>query len=212
MRRPSSIPCVCILLAIAAPVVAGTVPSLDDSKAYSQPDCGLQSLYLLLQTCDRPSGLAEIERALPERDRAGYSMAELRDAARARGLRLRGIRFGLEDVPLDRPAIAWLDRGEAGHFIVMRPVGVRGTMVQVLEPPHPPRVMDYDTLLKSGQWTGALLVPESNGEWLAARAPYALIALLPVLLIRWHFRRQKRPEADATPNVTRAAPSSPRSA
>src|SRR5262249_50665333 len=98
-------------------------------------DCGPNSLYLLLQLSGYRADLDTLKRLLPSRPPPGYSMLELKAAARANGLRLRGIRFGKRDVPLDRPAIAFLNHSGSGHFVVLRPVGVTGTMVQIIEPP-----------------------------------------------------------------------------
>lgn len=147
-------------LALAALLVA-TAPGR--AEEYVPPDCGLKSLYLLLHLSGRPAGLSEIEAALPPRQEEGYSMADLRDAARACRLPLRGIRLDRGD-RLPRPAIAFLDRGGVGHYVVVRPVGVTGTMVQVLEPPHAPRVLDGSGLAAGRQWTGRLLVPETTAE------------------------------------------------
>lgn len=101
-------------------------------------DCGPNALYLLLRSSGIDVRMEAIERALPPRHSDGYSMAELRDAARACGLSLRGIRIGPDDVPLDRPVIAHMDQGRSGHYVLLRPIGRTGTMVQVIEPPVAP--------------------------------------------------------------------------
>ena len=86
-------------------------------------------------------------------------MADLRAASAQNGVRLRRAKFVKGDGPLDRPAIAFLSLANEGHFVVLRPVGVTGTMVQVLDPPFAPRVVDYKDILSGRQWTGRVLVP-----------------------------------------------------
>lgn len=74
-------------------------------------DCGTNSLYLLLRFSGRRAELGAIQQTLPPRHSAGFSMAELQASARAFGLRLNGVRIGEKDVPLDRPAIAFMNNG-----------------------------------------------------------------------------------------------------
>ena len=147
--------------------------ALADEPAPEPIDCGTGSLFLLLRLNDRPAGLAEIEGALPTRDPRGHSMAELADASRALGLDLEGVALGNADRLPDRPAIAFLDRGGEDHFVVLRPVGTTGTMIQVLDPPRTPRIADVATLRGEPQWSGRLLVLASRLGW---SAPNLMIA------------------------------------
>jgi ABC-type bacteriocin/lantibiotic exporter with double-glycine peptidase domain len=172
MRRTDSI-------AIAVLIVALGGPTLRAEETFRPSDCGLKSLWLVLRLSHRPANLGRIERALPARSQAGYSLAELAQASRACGLRVRGMRFGAGDVPLDRPAIAYLRGPTEGHFVVLRPVGVTGTMVQLIDPPDDPRIIDYEELLSRPDWTGRILVPQTMGEVLRPWAWFLAILLLP---------------------------------
>ncbi|APW61420.1 hypothetical protein [Paludisphaera borealis] len=56
-------------------------------------------------------------------------------------------------------ALFLLHRLEARHVTVLRPVGTRGTMVQVIDPPAPPWITDYDRLFINNVWTDRILIP-----------------------------------------------------
>ncbi|CAN5642828.1 hypothetical protein BH23PLA1_BH23PLA1_31170 [soil metagenome] len=156
------------------------VASDDDHDPINE--CGVLSLYLLLRSeTSRPIELADLRRSLPSPDERGLSMADLIEGARNQGVRLRGVRFRPEDAPLDRPAIAWLrqDDEAGGHFVLLKPVGVTGTMVMLLDFPSPPRILDYTDLVASPRWTGRLLVP---ARWQEGPAPkLALLIVIPVV-------------------------------
>jgi len=123
-------------------------------------------------------------------------MSDLKDAAGRLGLRRVGVRFDRSKVPLNRPAIAFLSTPGEGHFIILRPIGVTGKVVQVIDPPSGPVVMDDDRLLASPAWTGRLLVPETRAEWIGTRgwvvAPVALLVLLGGFLTRRRARSHHR--------------------
>jgi len=155
----------------------------DAAQTYRPPDCGMNALYLLFRSMGEPTGLGEIEQALPERLEDGYLMAELADASRALGRPLRGLQIQPEDLPLDRPAIAYLIVSGRGHFVVLNPVGQTGTMVQVLDPPNPPTVVDYDRLLSGPAWTGLLLIPPSKVATRMRIGAALLIALAVLALV-----------------------------
>jgi hypothetical protein len=102
------------------------------------------------------------------------------------------VRFGRDDLPLRRPAIAYLSGLRAGHFVTLRPVGITGTMVQVIDPPDASRIMDYQPLLARPDWTGRLLVPRTAGDDLAEWSWFLVLLLLPLAVgppRRWVFRR-----------------------
>lgn len=131
-------------------------------------DCGVNALYLMLRLEGRAVDLADLRRGLPDHRADGLSMADLQRAAASRGCRLAGRRVGPDDVPLDRPAIAWLKHEGGGHFVVLRPVGETGTMVTVLDFPRPPRAVDYAELLATAGWSGRVMTPV--GPWRLAAA------------------------------------------
>jgi len=146
-------------------------------------DCGVDALFVLLKLEGIQVSIDRLDAALPPRRPDGYSMAELATAARECGLRLEGMRFTKTDEPLKRPAIALLEDSRGGHFLVLRPVGSTGTMVQVIDPPHAPWIIDYDRLLAGPKWTGRILIPRSTWKvrqaapWLSAAAGVVLFAV-----------------------------------
>lgn len=180
----------------------GSAPA--EETTAREPNCGLNALFLLAKLSGGPADLGRIERALPARRAGGYSMAELRAGGRAVGLDLQGVRFGKRDVPLDRPAIAFLDTPGEGHFVALQPVGSMGTMVQVLDPPYAPALVDYSQLLARRSWSGRLLVRRTTAEYLTSWAWLPLLVVLIVLLcrpIRRHFTRRSA-DPIGRPHVT----------
>ena len=57
-------------------------------------------------------------------------------------------------------------------------------MVQVLDPPYAPAVVDYSQLLARPSGSGRLLVRRTTGEYLASRAWLPPLALLVALLYK----------------------------
>ncbi len=122
-------------------------------------DCGVRALCLLLGLEGRHIDPKEIANSLSERDAAGYSMKQLRDEAARRGVRLRGVKLRTGERP-GGPSIAFLGDGGHGHYIVIRPIGHTGKLVQVLDPNESPLVIDVENLQRHPQWTGLALVPD----------------------------------------------------
>ena len=50
-------------------------------------------------------------------------------------------------------------------LVLLRPVGMTGKMVQVLDPPSAPAVVDYEQLLSSQSWTGQILLQQTPRWW-----------------------------------------------
>ena len=186
MKRILRVGCLCALPAACSALAAGPSPSKDSRT----PDCGVNALSILLRLDGRPATLDRITSALPERHPSGYSMAELSDAAKRLGLRLEGVRLTKAETPLDRPAIAFLNDARGGHFAVLRPVGTTGTLVQVIDPPHPPWITDYDRILAARPWTGKVLVPASG--WPPRPMAAALVGCAGAVLIGLGLRRGNR--------------------
>jgi hypothetical protein len=76
-------------------------------------------------------------------------------------------------------------------------VGVTGTMVMVLDFPRPPRVMDYDELLKSNGWSGYVLTPMSLrrklAPWLVAASGLVMASVAIGLSMRqraWRLHKK----------------------
>lgn len=190
---------IAILVMLSCLVSAGAVGA-DETTGR---DCGVNALYILLQLEGRPVPLDRLLSALARGHADGYSMAELAAAAEALGMRLDGVRFSKGETPPDRPAIAFVKEAGSGHFVVIRPVGTTGTMVQVINPPSVPWITDYDRLFTSPAWTGRILL---------LRDPWALRYALPLGVVAcclpigffalWHLKRSMSAEA---PGATAAS-------
>jgi hypothetical protein len=120
---------------------------------------------------------------LPEGTRAGPSLAQLRDAAAACGLGLRRVRLRRSDWPLDRPALIHLDRHASRHYVVIRPIGHSGRLVQVIDRPNRIETLDFDGLVCSPGWTGLALIP-SRPNWAAGAGIVLVIVASVVILAR----------------------------
>jgi hypothetical protein len=148
-------------------------------------DCGTVALYALLRLEGRPTSLESVAARLPAIRPAGHSMKELRDAARTLGLGLDGAYLGKDDKAIDRPMLAFLKVEGKGHFLVIRPVGHSGKLVQVIDSNQPTRVMDKADLVTSDQWTGLVLATRrTNWPVLAALVLVATAGLGAFILFR----------------------------
>ena len=141
----------------------------DDSLASSETsyDCGTIALYTLLRLSGRPTELSVLETRLPLPKAAGYSMLELRNAAYACGLSCAGMRVSKSDRQPAAPILAFLTDGTHGHYVVVRPVGHTGKLVQVLNLNRESVVLDAADLYGSPEWTGLALIPDPP-RWLRA--------------------------------------------
>jgi len=131
-----------LVLSPAASVIgqdAGT-----DGSSPNPYDCGFIGLSTLLQLEGCEADFAQLEAQLPPPKATGYSMKELRDAGRALGLPLIGVRLKNGPRSLDRPAIVHLDQGTHGHFVVLRPLGHTGSLVQLLDVNGPPLDLEVE--------------------------------------------------------------------
>ncbi len=86
-------------------------------------------------------------------------MADLRDAARAHGLVLTGVTLRRDGAAPDRPALVFMKREGHGHFLIIRPVGHSGRLVQIIDTIGDPSITDAAELYATPQWTGIALVP-----------------------------------------------------
>src|SRR5262249_50754922 len=118
------------------------------------------AIYYLLALEGRPTVLNDIVAALPPPQLRGRSMGELSNAAGACGLTLLGVDLSTREcnVP-DRPFLAFVKRNGHGHFIVVRPIGHTGKLVQVFDGFHTPEIVDWINLFKSREWTGLAMIP-----------------------------------------------------
>jgi len=126
-------------------------PSYSD-ESYVPPDCGMNSLYMLLNLSSTHANLEDLHGILPPRREDGYSLLELQGAAGRYGLNLWGGRLTRDNVPLDRPVIAHFGAAQErlGHYVVLVPVGETGTMVQMIDPPYHSKMIDYTSIIPPG--------------------------------------------------------------
>ena len=104
-------------------------------------------------------------------------MKELKDAAAHLGLRLRGVSLPREPGVIDRPILAFLQGKSHGHFVVVRPTGHTGHLVQIIDDVGDPRVIDSTRLFAEPWWTSTALVPPRT-NWSPI---FILCGLLPLV-------------------------------
>jgi ABC-type bacteriocin/lantibiotic exporter with double-glycine peptidase domain len=135
---------------------AGVTSPPSDIAKY---DCGTIALHTLLALEGRATHIDTLRTRLPAPSPRGYSMAELRDAAHSFGLALTGVKLSGSGGAPDRPALVFLKRDDHGHFLVVRPVGHSGKLIQIIDSTGDPIVLDAVDLYASPQWTGLALMP-----------------------------------------------------
>jgi hypothetical protein len=143
-----------------------------DSSVY---DCGTIALYQFLQLEGAKVSLDEIEKHLPTPPPNGFSLMELRDVSRRFGMELIGVQLQVTDKAPRRSALLLLNEGRHGHYVVIRPVGHTGRLVQLLDFDKPPVVMDAARLYKAKAWTGIALIRSSH-SWIEG-----LVYVVPLL-------------------------------
>lgn len=172
-------------LAVAVGVRAEEVDS--ESAIY---DCGTRSLYAILRLEGRSCDLTALSASLPSpAPLDGYSLLQLREAARRCGLDSMGVALKRSESACDRPILAYVKRNGHGHFLVVRPVGHTGRLVQVIDGYRPPEVLDAADLYASPEWTGLALIP-TRPNWPAWIAATVAAAGVLALAATWPFRRR----------------------
>ena len=155
-----------LVFTLALATVAEPAGGDSDPSESVLRDCGPRCLFLLARLEGRKLAPADVSSALPGGRSRHYSLAELRSSASKIGLDLSGVRLSGGTSAPDRPALAFLKRGAHGHFVVVRPVGHSGNLVQVIDPNEKPVVVDAKVLYASPEWTGLALVPARGVPWL----------------------------------------------
>ena len=159
-------------------------PSSDEKQ------CGVNALYIVAKLYDIPCDLESLSTQFPPGNPEGYSMQDVQTAASKIGIRLEGVKCNKEAFPQNKIAIVRVTHEQSGHFIVVRPIGTTGKMVQVLDPLAEPYVIDVERLTNSEGWTGHLLVynPLSPYWMLAGLCAFAtMVGLIFALYLK---RRQ----------------------
>lgn len=182
MRAPrwKVIASLCLLTGAISPV--GSAQDEIKTESRSGPSCGLTSLWTLLHLEGHPIPMATLRARLPSEPAAGYSIAELREAAAACGLRTDVRQLSTNPEALDRPVLVFVRRNGHGHFLVIRPVG-RGDKLQVLDGPRAPEVREGTQIVDAPTWTGIALVPV-RPSWPARAVALAMFGGALACLIR----------------------------
>jgi ABC-type bacteriocin/lantibiotic exporter with double-glycine peptidase domain len=183
--------CGCLLSGVLSPLAAVADAAEDQPVAAVEVDCGLASLYLLLRLEGHPVALPSLASQLPPLPAEGHSLRDLRDVARGLGLRVTGMLL-----PTGQPAprstcLAFVNRGGHGHFLVLRPVGHTGKLVQVFDGLGGPVVLDWTNLRGSPEWTGLVLLTDQTSAWPRIASVLVLAGGLSVVLAVPRLRRRR---------------------
>jgi len=179
MRRTHSIASTGLLLILGLGQARGENGIDPEAQTY---DCGTMALYHLLRLEGRSTDLATIERLLSVSRKGRFSMSDLRNAALAWGIHLEGVHLPKTDKAPSALALVYLDRRPDGHFVLVRPVGFTGKLVQVIDSVHEPFVMDALSLYASPEWTGLALVPIRSNRFVRAGGLATIVVGISLIL------------------------------
>jgi hypothetical protein len=155
-------------------------------------DCGTFALHTLLAIEGSPTPIDTLKSHLPGGRPNGYSMAELRDAAGTLGLALIGVIIPRSDRAPDRPALVFLKWKDHGHFVVARPVGHSGKLIQIIDLSDDPIVVEAAEFYASPGWTGLALVPRRR-SWAWSIVASLLVSGFSILALHT-LGRLRRPK------------------
>ncbi len=184
-----------ILFSVAAGAFADDNRSESGAGAW---DCGTYALYHLLHLEGLSHRLDQVRSALDTpAATGGHTLKELRQAAGRLGLSLDAIAIPKSFPAIDRPGLAFVKSGPEGHFLVIRPVGHTGRLIQLLDGERPPVVVDWDRLFASPSWTGLVLVPRRPNNFRRALL-FCGIGCITLALLRhgMHLRDRAAPGSE----------------
>ncbi len=177
----------------------------DEESPNADPwDCGVFALYHLLRLEGRPTDLVRLRPVSGAPTPGGRSFRELRATASRFGLSLDAVALSKTGSAIKGPTLVLVKSRGEGHFIVLRPVGHTGHLIQVLDGERPPIVIDADRLFGSPSWTGLALIPH--------RSNYLCIAAVGISTgcgIAFAFRRWTRTQGESHLQVSSVATSLP---
>jgi ABC-type bacteriocin/lantibiotic exporter with double-glycine peptidase domain len=156
----------------------GPARSFGEAPESDASDCGAFALYHLLKIEGRATNLQQINSALGVPGVRGHSFRDLRAAAHRFGLSLDALVVAKEPSAMRAPALFFLRSGDDGHFVVVRPVGHTGRMVQVLDGDRAPVVVDAVWLFAWPSWTGLALVPRRANDLAVLAACVSLLSAI----------------------------------
>ena len=164
-------------------------------------DCGSASLLVLHHVQGLSTDIRAIKRALPKIPDRGYTMLDLQSASSRIGLPLKGVELKKVHGAIDRPMLLFMARKEHGHFLVIRPVGHSGKLVQTIDWMADSDVFDQSELFASPGWTGLALVPSDSRRLHAAQ--FLLGSSSVLALIVFFFRSSSVLRSGVPVRVTR---------
>jgi ABC-type bacteriocin/lantibiotic exporter with double-glycine peptidase domain len=156
----------------------------------TQYECNTISLYMFYKINCIDIDINMIEGLLPPSTARGRNMEALVNASRTLGLPLEAVRFGPNE-PIQEPSIILVRRSEHGHFVVVRPVGRSGKLLQVLDGYAAPRIVEATRVYQSPQWTGlALVMPRRLSRLLFYTTVIIIFGILMLLYVAtWRISR-----------------------
>ncbi len=166
-----------VLLLISTFHCFANISPIEDPR---EPSCGAWALAVLGGLQGLKLDFSDLEKSLGPQSNRGHSMAQIVEAGRRRGLGLRAVRLDRAEYPTSSPAIVRVERAGAGHFVVIRPVGLSGRLVQVFDPLQDVQVIDYTILTAQEWWTNVAIVPESDP---AGRSVFLWLPLVTAVLL-----------------------------
>ncbi len=186
-----------LVLGCGCMVLAQAVEPSARSEALN---CGTVALYHLFRLEGRRTSLEVLGSALPAPGREGYSLLDLRRAAHLGGLPLDAVVLPKRRSAIVGPTVFYLKESGAGHFIVVRPVGHTGKLIQVLDGEREPLVADADWLFASPAWTGIALVPHRTNYLVLNAGSLSGTCLLALSVLWW---RRWRARFHGVPRIAR---------
>jgi len=160
-------------------------PRSIDGAGPPDPRCGAHCLYVCLRSLEFPvASVEEVEKKLGSVSNAGYSLAQLLDAAKSLGAHAVAVETTLDDLARRKGRFACIVRlvsTESAHYVIV--ADVDAGFVTMVDVPHKPVKVPRTTFDK--QWDrSALLIstvpieavpPAGIGESLFGRGPLATI-------------------------------------
>jgi ABC-type bacteriocin/lantibiotic exporter with double-glycine peptidase domain len=161
----------------------------EDRRKAEPSDCGSLALYHLLRLEGRPIDLDRLAAALPAPGSEGLSFLDLRDAAGHLGLTLDAVVLTKQRSAIRTPVLLFIKGDREGHFLVVRPVGHTGNLVQIIDGERTPIVIDAARLFASTGWTGLALIPRRHNYFIITALGISLACFIVIALRVWVRRR-----------------------
>ena len=186
-KRAAAVALTICLIGRASVGSLAKAPASDGNRvSVREMTCGGLALLIMAKLEGVPARPRAILSALPEAHHDGHSMREIQDAARARGLNLAGVRVPT-GAQIDRPLLVYLQQENHGHYVIVRPVGRTGKLVQLIDATRGCSIVDLDRLYASSEWTGKALAPYRSTWGLGQSVGLFVLAAVPVMF--WSARR-----------------------